>query len=152
MVDNTIRTLFNSEHYAYIEYMHPIGEVAKKFVYSDGKDLEYGDKAEILDAVMGKDFSDFIKGVLSETYFTREHYWFTFGYQPADYDNEEIKESEVRIHYAGVDNTISKKEFYDLCLLLCDAKLNLLNKDDITNKELTLIKTKLEGKLRTFGI
>jgi hypothetical protein len=149
MVDNSIEVLFKSKQYAYVQYGHPIGQIAKKFIYANGKDLEYGDKAEILSAVVGDgSFWDFIKSALSETYFTREHFWFTCGYQPTDFDNEEIKQGEVRIHYAGVDNTILKRDFYELCLLLCEAKKYSLDYKEELENELLQIKLQLEEKLK----
>jgi hypothetical protein len=151
MVDNTIKTLFKSDKYAYVEYRRSDGEVGRKFVYANGKDLLYGDEAEILGAVMGKDFSPFIHSVLDQNHFTREHYGFTFGFQPADFDNEEIKVNEVRIYYADVENTITKKDFYELCLLMCNAKLKTISSDsDITEQELFSIKSQLEEKIKTF--
>ncbi len=150
MVDNTIKTLFKAKEYALIEYKRPDGDTSKKFVYADGKNLAYGDKAEILGAVLGGiNFLEFINGALSETYFSREHYWFTCGYQSADFDNEEIKENEVRIHYAGVDNTILKKDFYELCLLLCEAKKYSLDYKEEFEKEILQIKAQLYDKIKT---
>ena len=148
MVDNSIKMLFKSKQYAYVQYVHPMGQITRKFVYANGKDLDYGDKAEILSAVVGAgNFLDFMKGALSETYFTREHFWFTCGYQPADFDNEEIKQREVRIHYAGVDNTILKKDFYEMCLLLCEAKKYSLDYKETFEDELFQIKLQLEEKI-----
>jgi hypothetical protein len=148
MVDNTI-ILFKTNEYALVQYMHPDYGLGRKFVYSDGKDLVYGDKAEILGAVLGGvNFLEFIDGALSETYFSREHYWYTCGYQPADFDNEEIKGNEVRIHYAGVDNTILKKDFYELCLLLCEAKEYSLDYKEEFKKELQQMKSQLEEKIK----
>jgi hypothetical protein len=148
VVDNRI-ILFNTKQYALIRDVRNNGDIISKFVYADGKDLSYGDKAEILGAVIGDvNFLDFIKGVLSETYFTREHYWFTFGYQPSDFDSEEIKDNEVRIHYAGVDNTILKKDFYELCLLLCEAKRYSLDYKEEFHNELAEIRSQLEDKIK----
>jgi hypothetical protein len=148
MVDNTIKILFEYCGYAYVEYRRSDGNIGKKFVYADGTDLLYGDKAEILGAVMGKDFSPFINSVLDQKHFTREHYGFTFGFQPADFDNEEIKANEVRIYYADVENTITQRDFYDLCLLLCNAKLKTITTSDVTEQELFSIKSQLEEKIQ----
>jgi hypothetical protein len=149
MVDNTV-IIFKSKDYAYIQFLHPMGEMARKFVYADGTDLVYGDKAEILGAVMGKDFLPFVKSVLNGKHFTREHYGYTLGFQSADFDNAEIKDDEVRVYYADVENTISKQEFYKLCLFLCDAKLNSLNLQvdkEVTREDLVQIKSQLEEKI-----
>jgi hypothetical protein len=144
-------TIFKSKQYAYIEFLHPTGKIARKFVYANGEDLQYGDKAEILGAVIGKDFLPFINSVLTENHFTRENYGFTLGFQPADFDNEEIKENEARIYYADFENTTSKIELYELSLLLCNAKINRLDireDEDVKREQLLSIKSQLEAKIR----
>ncbi|MFK7004844.1 hypothetical protein BWK63_13785 [Flavobacterium covae] len=151
MVDNTIKIIFKSDYYAYVQFTHPTGQLAKKFVYANKKDLEYGDKAEILGAVMGKDFLPFINSVLTQKHFTREHYGYTLGFQPADFDNQEIKEDEARVYYADAENTISKRELFELAILLCEAKLNgwdLQEDNEVSRKDLLSIKSQLEEKIK----
>jgi hypothetical protein len=153
MVDNSIKIIFKSDCYAYVQFTHPTGQLAKKFVYANEKDLEYGDKAEILGSVMGKDFLPFINSVLAQKHFTREHYGYTLGFQPADFDNQEIKESEARVYYADVENTISKRELFELTLLLCEAKLNSLDlheDKEVYREELLQIKSQLVEKLKQY--
>jgi hypothetical protein len=154
MVDKKLNFLSRNSKYAVIEIdntnrPNTIG----KIIYSNGEPLEYGDIAEIFSVLnLEEEFIPFIKSALSETYFTKEHYGFIFGYQPASFDDDEIKENEVKIHYAGVDNTILKKEFFELCILLCEAKLVNPNKGVVTDEELLQIKSQLEEKLKIYGI
>jgi hypothetical protein len=152
MVDKELNFVVRNEQYGYRKEANQQNEIVHRLTYSDGKYLAYGDPAEIFSAVSsGAEFIIFMQSALFESGFYKEHYNFTLGYQPADFENEEIKENEVKIHYAGVDNTISKKEFYDLCLLLCDAKLNgldLIEDKEVSRDELLSIKSQLEEKIK----
>lgn len=149
MVDKKLNYLSRNSSYGIIEKTNPLQNIDYNIVYADGAKLQYGDPAEIFGAITDNEFISFLESSLSESSFTREHYWYTFGYQPADFDNEEIKENEVQIHYAGVDNSITKKDFYKLCLLLCDAKLNGIESKEIDKEKILLFKIKLSEKLNT---
>lgn len=152
MVDKGLGFINNNGKYGYLKEVSQQSKIVHRLTYFDGEYLAYGDPAEIFTAASsGEDFLRFMQSALSEGGYYREHYNFVFGYQPADYENAEIKENEVRIHYAGVDNTMSKKDFYELCLLLCDAKLIGLdiNEDKaVRREELQLIKAQLENKIK----
>lgn len=153
MVDKELKFLSTNDKYGVVEntFTNKSNTIGK-IVYSNGEPLKYGDEAEIFGVLnLEEEFNPFMKSGLSEAYFSREHYWYTFGYQPADYENEEIKATDVKIHYAGVDNIITKKEFYELCLLLCEAKLNgldLIEDKEVCREELLSIKTQLEEKMK----
>lgn len=153
MVDKKLNFLANNNKYGVVENSftnrpNTIG----KIVYEDGSPLKYGDQAEIFSVLnLDDEFNLFIQSALSEIYYTKNDSHFIFGYQPADYENEEIKENDVKIHYAGVDNTITKKEFYELCLLLCEAKLNGLDiqeDTEVSREDLLQIKSQLAEKIR----
>lgn len=154
MVDKELNFLSRNSKYAVIEIdntnrPNTIG----KIIYSNGEPLRYGDVAEIFGVLnLEEEFIPFIKSALTESGYYKEHYSFIFGYEPADFENEEIKENDVRIHYAGCDNTILKKEFFELCILLCEAKLVNSNKGNITNEELLQIKFQLEEKLKIYSV
>ncbi|NDP23163.1 MAG: hypothetical protein GZ091_19105 [Paludibacter sp.] len=151
MVDKELNFLSKNTSYGVVDRINPIQNIEHNIVYSDGSKLGYGDKAEIFGAISNIELISFMDSVLSNNNYTKEHYWITFGYQPASFDDEEIKDREVRIHYAGVDNTIPKKDFYELCLLLCMAKLNGFDLNEVKNlkqEELKLIKVRLEKKVK----
>ena len=149
MVDKELKFLAKNNIYGIILKSNPFQNIEHNILYSNGEKLKYGDPAEIFSAISENEFNSFMQSAISGFYFIREHYWFTFGYQPSDYDNQEIKENEVRIHYAGEDNTILKKDFYELCLLLCDAKLNSLTTNiEIKRIELLSIISQLEYKIK----
>ena len=151
MVDKELIFLAKNQKYAFIQWEDGKGMLGMKIVYSSGNTLEYGDSAEIISVAGGNEFKPFMDSVISEGGLYKEHCSFIFGYQPSDYENEEIKENEVKIHYAGVDNTISKKDFYELCLLLCDAKLNrldLIQDNEVKREDLVSIKSQLEDKIK----
>jgi hypothetical protein len=148
MVDKELIFLAKNEKYAFIKWEDSQGNIGNKLVYSNGDDLRYGDPAEIIPVAGGEGFKQFMESALSESGYYREHYSFTFGYKPADFDSKEIKDTEVKTHYAGVDNTISKKEFYELCLLLCNAKMQASHKNSIEEEELKFVKSQLEQKIK----
>jgi hypothetical protein len=151
MVDKKLSFLSNNSNYGIVLKSNPFQNIEHNLLYYDGSNLKYGDPAEIFGAIREKDFMHFMYCAITESYYTKDDHHFIFGYQPADYENEEIKENEVKIHYAGVDNTITKKEFYDLCLLLCDAKLNgldLIEDKEVSRDEIISIKTQLEEKIK----
>ena len=153
MVDKGLIFITKNDKYAIIKNdFNNRPNTIGKIIYSNGESLNYGDAAEIFGVLnLEEEFTPFLELALSEMHFSREHYGFIFGYQPADYENEEIKVGEVRIHYSGVDNTITKKEFYELCLLMCNAKLKTISSDsDITEQELFSIKSQLEEKIKAF--
>jgi hypothetical protein len=148
MVGKKLNFTAKNEKYGFLRDKNTQGELINRFVYSNGEKLEYGDPAEIISAVAGEEFIPFMKAAISEGRYYKEHYWFVFGYQPADYDDDEIKESDVRIHYAGVDNTISKMAFYELCLLLCEAKFKPKDLDSDDFRQIHEIKCQIEEKLK----
>jgi hypothetical protein len=151
MVDKELNFISKNSHYGIVLKTNPFQNIEHNVLYSDGSNLKYGDPAEIFGAITEKEFVPFMECAISESYYTKEHFHFMLGYQPADYENEEIKKNEVKIYYAGVDNTISKKEFYELCLLLCDAKLNgldLIEDKEVSREDLISIKTQLEEKIK----
>jgi hypothetical protein len=153
MVDKKLKFISKNDKYGVVEnaFSNRLNSIGK-IVYSNGEPLKYGDKAEIFGILnLEEEFFPFMNSAISETYFSQEHSSVAFGYQHADYENKEIKENEVRIYYIEVENTITKKEFYELCLLLCDAKLKSPNKIGITNEELTLIKSQLEEKIKFYS-
>ncbi len=155
MVDKKLRFLSKNSNYGVVLKSNPFQNIEHNVVYSDGSNLKYGDEAEIFGAIREKDLKHFMQCSITENYYTKDDSHFIFGYQPADYENEEIKENDVKIHYAGVDNTISKKEFYDLCLLLCDAKLNgldLIGDKEVSREELLSIKSQIEEKIKNFSV
>ena len=155
MVDKKLVLFSKNEKYAFIKWQDSQATLGRKLVYSNGENLKYGDPAEIISVAGGKEFNPFIQSALSEGGYYKEHYNFIFGYQPADYENEEIKENDVKIHYAGVDNTITKKEFYDMCLLLCDAKLNgldLIEDKEVSREDLVSIKSQLKEKIKIYSV
>lgn len=151
MVDKELNFVARNEKYGYLKEVNLQNKIVHRLTYSNGKHLAYGDPAEIFSAVSsGVEFITFIQSALFESGYYKEHYNFTFGYQSADYENEEIKENEVRIHYAGVDNITTKKEFYELCLLLCDAKLNgldIIEDNEVKQEQLLSFKSQLEDKV-----
>ncbi len=148
-MDKKLNFSVKNKKYGFLQIVRNDKQV-NKLVYVDGSDLNYGDPAEIIPVVAGSDFISFIKAVINNTEFSREHYWFSFGYQPSDFDNEEIKANEVRIHYAGVDNTILKNDFYEMCILLCDFKLKYPSKDlKVSYQDIHNMKLQLEKKLIT---
>ena len=151
MVDKKLSFLSKNSNYGVVLKSNPLQNIEHNLLYSDGSNLKYGDPAEIFGAIREKDFTHFIDCAITESYYTKDDSHFILGYQPADYENEEIKENEVKIHYAGVDNSIAKKEFYKLCILLCDAKLNgldLIEDKEVSREELQSIKIKLEEKIK----
>jgi hypothetical protein len=111
MVDKELNFLSKNRLYGVISKINPMQNIEHNIVYADGTSLKYGDSAEIFGAITENELEPFFQAAISETYFSREHYWFTCGFQQADCENAEIKANEVKIHYAGVDNTISKKSF-----------------------------------------
>lgn len=149
MVDKELVFLSKNSVYGVIKKTNPFQKIEHNIVYANGTGLKYGDSAEIFGALGENEIVPFMESAISEGDYYKEHYNFVFGYQPADFENEEIKENEVRIHYAGVDNTISKKAFYDLCLLLCEAKEYSLDYKEEIRKELLRIKSKLQEKIKT---
>jgi hypothetical protein len=154
MVDKELNFLSMNDEYGVIEndFTNRPNTIGK-IVYSNGESLKYGDKAEIFGILnLEEEFIPFMSSAISETYFSQQHSGFAFGYQPADYENKEIKENEVRIYYIEVENTIQKKDFYELCLLLCDAKIKTENKGNITNEELLQIKSQLEEKIKIYSV
>lgn len=149
MVDKKLDFLSKNEKYAVVLKTNPLQNIEHSIVYVDGKELSYGDPAEIFGVLnLEGDFFPFMNSAIAENQYIKEHYGFIFGYRPSDYDNTEIKQNDVRVYYAGVENTISKIDFYELCLLLCKAKLEMQNRDEKTKDELRLVKTQLEEKVK----
>jgi hypothetical protein len=151
MVDKKLSFLSKNSNYGVVLKSNPFQNIEHNVVYSDGSNLKYGDEAEIFGAIREKDLMHFMQCAITENYYTKDDSHFIFGYQPADYENEEIKENDVKIQYAGVNNTITKKEFYDLCLLLCDAKLNgldLIEDKEVSREQLLSIKSQIEEKIK----
>jgi len=142
MVDKELIFLDKNEKYGIIKLQHDYNQV----VFCDGQRLRYGDPAELFSAITEEEFILFVETAIASGHYIKEHYGFVFGYQPADFDNDEIKENEVKIQYADVVNIISKTAFYKLCLLLCNAKLNMRNEQQ-RYEELRLLKSKLENSL-----
>jgi hypothetical protein len=150
MVDKELSFLSKNSSYKIVLKSNPLQNVEHNVLYSDGSNLKYGDPAEIFGAITEKEFAEFMECAILERYYTKDHYHFILGYQPADYENDEIKENNVKIHYAGVDNTITKIEFYELCLLLCEAKLNgldLIEDKAVKLEDLLSIKSQLAEKI-----
>lgn len=137
MVDRPMKILFKGKEYSYVEYQHPNPEygMRKKFIYATGEDVAYGDKADMFWTIIEKDFVPFMEAVISGNHFCREHYSYTFGYYPGDIDDEEIQENEVCLEFHYNDNIITKKYFYELCVFLCDSKLNTVAMEDTEFKE-----------------
>jgi hypothetical protein len=151
MVDKELKFLSENSTYGIVNKVNPMQNIDHNIIYIDGTSLKYGDAAEIFGAIRDNQLHDFFESVISETYFSREHYSLIFGYQPADYENKEIKEDEVRIYYIDIENTVLKKDFYKLCLLLCEAKMKTTINKNITGEEFILIKSQLEEKINYYG-
>lgn len=154
MVDKELTFLAKNEKYAFIKWQDSKGTLGRRLVYFDGSKLKYGDPAEIIPTAGGKDFKPFIDAALSEGGFNRQGYGFFFGYLAPSFDDDGIKENEVSIHYGGVDNMILKKDFYELCLLLCEAKINGLDlheDTEVSNEDLLDYKAKLEEKIAKYS-
>lgn len=154
-MDKELKFLSTNNKYGVIENNFTTkANTIGKIVYLNGETLKYGDEAEIFGVLnLEEEFKPFMESALSEGDYHKEHYSFIFGYQPVDFENEEISESEVKIRYAGIDNTLSKKQFYELCLLLCDAKLNgfnLIKTVYISREELLSIKSQLKEKHKQY--
>jgi hypothetical protein len=155
MVDKELNFLSKNRSYGIISKINPMQNIGHNIIYANGEALKYGDVAEIFGAITDNDLLSFFKSSITEEYISREHYGVEFGYQPADYENEELRENEIKIHYIEVENTVTKKSFYELCLLLCDAKLNGLDfqEDGEENKEeLLQIKSQLVEKIKIYSV
>jgi hypothetical protein len=152
MVDKELNFLSKNNSYGVIDKINPMQNIEHNIIYADGTALKYGDFAEVFGAISNHDLLPFFESSITEMYFSREHYGITYGYQPADYENEEINESEVRIYFAEMENRVTKKDFYELCLLLCEAKLNSIGKSGedkvVKREELLSIKSQLEEKIK----
>lgn len=152
MVDKGLIFLAKSNRYSVLKSNQTSINGIGKIVYSDGTDLSYGDPAEIFGVLnIENEFYDFINSALTKGSFTRQYYGFLFG-PYFDYDSGEIKDSEVGMIYAGVENKIPKKDFFELCLLLCNAKLNgmdIIEDNEAKKEDILQFKFEIEERLKT---
>ena len=143
--------------YSFKEDFLPNGQFIIKLVYNTGEDLKYEDPALLFQSISLEKTLLFLSRAIEESYYTEEYKSSVFGPIPEDYDNKEIKANEVRIFYVDMEYTISKKQFYDLCLLLC--KMRLIGIERLQLKEKNIIDgqwmdtlqesmEKIENKLR----
>jgi hypothetical protein len=153
MVDKELNFLVKDEKYAFLIELENNNQIYR-LVYSNGQPLKYGDPGEIFTAFGSiAEFYEFMQTAIDETHFGREHYGFFFGYYPATQDNIEIKETEVYINYAGVSNIILKKDFYELCILVCQAQIKRIEMNFGAVLDLNYLQdtiAKLQDKLKKY--
>jgi hypothetical protein len=102
-----------------------------KFMYSDGRSLDYQDPAIIFQAISWKDTIIFLSNAIDKKTYMEEYKSFTFGERIFSSDLPDLKPDELNVFYIDTDYTITKKLFYELCLLMCQAKLNCIRKFEL---------------------